>query len=147
MRPIDADALFAKIKERHDMFADCEYIGDKARRDELGAFMGDIVNAPTIGGWISVKDRLPPNADHPGAFCPRYQVMTKYGVTDGWYNPDYGCWYTLVWFYLGRKTFDDIDFERGDIPGITDKIEVTHWKKMPEPPREDEKEAKTDERV
>ena len=86
--------------------------------------------------WISVKDRMPPNADHPGAFCPKYQVMTKYGVTDGWYNPDKGCWYTLVWFYLGRKTFDDIDFERGDIPGITDKIEVTHWKEMPEPPKE-----------
>jgi len=87
--------------------------------------------------WISVKNKLPPNADHPGAFCPRYQVMTKYGVTEGWYNPDKGCWYTLVWFYLGRKTFDDIDYERGDIPGITDKIEVTHWKEMPEPPKEE----------
>lgn len=59
MRLIDADALFAEIKERHDMFAECEYIGDKARRDELGAFMADIVNAPTVGGWISVKDRMP----------------------------------------------------------------------------------------
>lgn len=87
--------------------------------------------------WISVKDKLPPNADHPGSFCPRYQVMTKYGVTEGWYSPDKGCWYTLVWFYLGRKTFDDIDYERGDIPGITDKIEVTHWKEMPEPPEEE----------
>jgi hypothetical protein len=76
--------------------------------------------------WILVKDKLPPNADHPGTFCRRYQVITKYGVTEGWYNPDKGCWYTLVWFYLGRKTFDDIDYERGDIPGITDKIEVTH---------------------
>ena len=41
------------------MFAGCEYIGDKARRDELSSFMADIVNAPTIGGWISVEDRLP----------------------------------------------------------------------------------------
>lgn len=90
--------------------------------------------------WISVKDKLPPNADHPGAFCPRYQVITKYGVTEGWYNPDKGCWYTLVWFYLGTKTFDDVDYERGDIPGITDKIDVTHWKEMPEPPKENEDE-------
>lgn len=48
MRPIDADALFEEVKARHDMFADCTYIGDKARRDELSAFMADIVNAPTV---------------------------------------------------------------------------------------------------
>ena len=48
MRLIDGDRLFAEIKERHDMYTDCEYIGDKARRDELSAFMADIVNAPTV---------------------------------------------------------------------------------------------------
>ena len=39
-------------------------------------------------GWIPVDRKLPPNANHKGALCPRYQVMTKYGVTEGWYNPD-----------------------------------------------------------
>lgn len=122
MRLIDADELMDYCNNQKDKTIDAN----------------DIARFPTVVGWISVKDSMPPNADHPGAFCPRYQVMTKYGVTDGWYNPDKGCWYTLVWFYLGRKTFDDIDFERGDIPGITDKIEVTHWKEMPEPPEENE---------
>jgi len=123
MRLIDADALI-----KNTILNPCHapYIVKQ-----------DVDNAPTVNGWISVKNKLPPNADHPGAFCPKYQVMTKYGVTEGWYNPDKGCWYTLVWFFLGRKTFDDIDFERGDIPGITDKIEVTHWKVIPEPPKED----------
>ena len=131
MRTIDGDALKIAL----DTFATLVGFGGVYDR---GQVMECIDAAPTIGGWISVKDKLPPNADHPGAFCPRYQVMTKYGVTEGWYNPDKGCWYTLVWFYLGRKTFDDIDYERGDIPGITDKIEVTHWKEMPEPPKENE---------
>ncbi len=39
-------------------------------------------------GWIPVDERLPENAKHKGALCPRYQLMTKYGVTEGWYNPD-----------------------------------------------------------
>lgn len=87
--------------------------------------------------WISVKDRMPENADHPGAFCPRYQVMTKYGMTEGWYNQDKGCWYTLCWFLIGRYDEDDIDMERGDIPRTTDKLEVTHWTPLPEPPKEE----------
>ena len=33
--------------------------------------------------WIPVSERLPENAQHNGAFCPRYQVTTKYGVTEG----------------------------------------------------------------
>ena len=86
--------------------------------------------------WISVKDRLPENADHPNAFCPRYLVQTKYGTSEGWYNPNKGCWYTLVWFLIGRYDEDDIDMERGDIPKISNKIEVTHWMPMPEPPKE-----------
>lgn len=90
-----------------------------------------------MSGWVSVKDRLPPNAEHKGAFCPRYQVQTKYGITEGWYNPDKGCWYTLVWFLIGRFDEDDIDMERGDIPRISKKIDVTHWMPLPEPPKED----------
>ena len=92
--------------------------------------------------WISVKDHLPENADCPGEFCPRYWVMTKYGMTEGWYNPDKGCWYTLVWFLIGRYSEDDIDMERGDIPKISSKIEVTHWMPLPELPKEDEDAAK-----
>ena len=92
--------------------------------------------------WISVKDHLPENADCPGEFCPRYWVMTKYGMTEGWYNPDKGCWYTLVWFLIGRYSEDDIDMERGDIPKISSKIEATHWMPLPELPKEDEDAAK-----
>lgn len=118
-RLIDADALLRDID------------GDLLDGIAEARAIEKIEDAPTIGGWISVKDRLPPNADHPGSFCPRYQVITKYGVTEGWYNPDKGCWYVLVWFLIGRYTEDDIDMDRGDIPKISNNIEVTHWMMFP----------------
>ena len=119
MRPIDADALFAEIKDRHDMFADCEYIGDKARRDELGSFMADIVNAPTIGGWISVEDRLPEatKPDANGNITFSDYVLTYQTYEDGhrWIaedtcRVDHGCW-------------------MHEVPGMG--CRVTHWMPLP----------------
>lgn len=137
-RLIDANAIITALL----------YDEEHEETQEVKMSIADFLDSHTVegcpqnGGWISVNDRLPPNADHPGAFCPRYQVMTKYGVTEGWYNPDKGCWYTLVWFLIGRYTEDDIDMERGDIPKISSKIEVTHWMPLPELPKEDEDAAK-----
>ena len=115
---------------------------DELKKDLTRFYDGEVTakqlidEQPTIYSWISVKDRLPQNADHLNAFCPRYFVQTKYGISEGWYNPNKGCWYTLVWFLIGRYTEDDIDMERGDIPRISNKIEVTHWMPMPEPAEE-----------
>ena len=69
-------------------------------------------------GWNPVKKELPPNAKHEGAFCPKYQVMTKYGVTEGWYNPDAEGWYVLIWFMTDRHLESEIDFDKGDNPKI-----------------------------
>ena len=115
MRLIDADALFAEIKERHDMFVDCEYIGDKARRDELGSFMADIVNAPTIGGWISVKDRLPEDETVVIAY-----VQHKIG----WYRMF--AWHDMYGWHSSALEFDDKESDY-----------VTHWMPLPEPPKEE----------
>lgn len=86
--------------------------------------------------WTPVSERLPDNAQHKGAFCPKYQVMTKYGVTEGWYNPDYESWYVLLWFMTKRFYETDIDLKRGDIPEVV-KIPlkagiVTAWMPLPE---------------
>ena len=91
--------------------------------------------------WIPVTERLPDNAQHKGAFCPKYQVMTKYGVTEGWYNPDYENWYVLLWFMTKRFHETDIDLKRGDIPEVV-KIPlkagiVTAWMPLPESVIED----------
>ena len=77
-----------------------------------------IIHKHMNDGWIPVEKELPPNAKHKGAFCPKYRVMTKYGVTDGWYNPDSESWYVLIWFMTDRYLESEIDFDRGDKPKI-----------------------------
>ena len=78
----------------------------------------DIIRKHMNDGWIPVDRELPPNAKHEGAFCPKYQVMTKYGVTEGWYNPDAEGWYVLIWFMTDRYLESEIDFDKGDKPKI-----------------------------
>lgn len=88
-------------------------------------------------GWIPVEERLPENAKHKGAFCPKYSVMTKYGQTVGWFNPDLESWFVLFWFMTSRYAEEEIDFYRGDVPkgvrvpkgtGI-----VIAWRPLPAP--------------
>ena len=104
----------------------------------------EIIRKHINDGWIPVDRELPPNAKHKGALCPRYQVMTKYGVTEGWYNPDVKSWYCLFWFLLGRYDellgrYDetDIDFEKGDKPKVIRVPDgtgiVVAWKEPSEP--------------
>lgn len=101
----------------------------------------EIIRKHINDGWIPVDRELPPNAKHKGALCPRYQVMTKYGVTEGWYNPDLESWYILIWFMTERYLDSEIDFERGTWPKIVrceNKVNDRHgivmaWRPLPEP--------------
>lgn len=85
--------------------------------------------------WIPVTERLPENAKHKGAFCPKYYVMTEYGVTEGWYNPDVKCWYALLWFMDGRFEEWNINIDKGDIPKLVKNVPVIAWMPLPEPYR------------
>lgn len=134
MRLIDADALRETwvCQPGHDF--------------EPSSFVYSIDNAPTVepaSPWHRVEDELPPNAKHPGAFCPKVRVLTRWGVTDGWFNPDMGrngLWCVLLWFFMGTWKEDDIDFERGDRPKMVwlSQDDVIAW--MPiEPPKEETK--------
>ena len=63
------------------------------------------------------KEDMPPNAKHLGALCPRYDVMTKYGQTIGWFNPDRDAWFVLVWLiYYDPKP--QISMKMGDVPKV-----------------------------
>ena len=96
-------------------------------------------------GWVSVDRELPPNAKHKGALCPLYQVMTKYGVTEGWYNPDLESWYVLCWFIGVDYLETEIDFEKGTYPKVVrceNKVNDRHsivmaWRPLPAPYREE----------
>ena len=103
---------------------------------ELSGNSEQLPSAQPEQRWIPVTERLPENADHPGAFCPRYQVTTPYGVTEGWYRPhDHekgGQWYALFWFMSHRYEIWNIDFERGDVPKIIGEAPVMAWRPFPE---------------
>lgn len=103
--------------------------------------VADIIKKHMNDGWIPVERELPPNAKYKGALCPRYQLDTKYGVTEGWYNPDLESWYILIWFMTERYLDSEIDFERGTWPKIVrceNKVNDRHsivmaWRPLPEP--------------
>lgn len=65
MRLIDADAM----KKEWSMGDKCEDCPQNARRCQYDVDFSRmdicemIDEAPTVGGWISVKDRMPPNDD------------------------------------------------------------------------------------
>lgn len=116
-----------------------EYLMDvcNGKATELTATLSIINEQPKVAEWIPCSERLPENAKHRGAFCPKYQVKTKYGLTQGWYNPDTESWYCLFWFLVGRYDETDIDFEKGDKPKVVRILdgtgEVLAWKEPSEP--------------
>jgi hypothetical protein len=114
---------------------------DAIKFSELGCEYDEVEKVQIFNPWHRVEEELPPNAKHPGAFCKKYQVMTKWGVTEGWFNPDVGedgLWDILVWFFMGHyDDVNDINFERGDKPKLmwVTKDYVSAWREMPEPPQ------------
>lgn len=96
--------------------------------------------------WVPCSVRMPENANKNGAFCPKYQIMTAYGVTEGWYNPDTDGWYVVFWFITDRLTENEISFLIGDIPKlifIPNKINkiILAWRPLPEPYKPDTESA------
>ena len=102
MRLIDADALEASL----------------GIADEDIIFREMIQDAPTVGDWISVKDRLPEKRGD-------YLIYNTDGIVwPYWYNPEDKRWY------------DNCGY-------LTES--VTHWMPLPEPPKKGE-EYETDRR-
>lgn len=94
------------------------------------------INHQLINGeWIPCSERLPENAKYKRAFCPTYQLTTKYGVTEGWYNPGRESWYILAWFLSENFEESNINLEKGDIPKCLQVPAgtVIAWKPKPEP--------------
>ena len=108
MRMIDGDALLRKIcGDSCGCEPDqCGHLDEyRHNRCKAGQY---VANAPTINGWISVKDRLPENYK---------AVLTcdKYGmIHENW--------------LLATKT--GVSWSIG--------YHITHWMPFPEPPKEDD---------
>ena len=95
MRLIDADALLEQMIHRR------EYVG---RASDAVCLVED---APTVGGWISVKDRLPDT----------YKRILTY---------DKRCGVKENWLIRSRPY---ADWSTG--------FHITHWQELPEPPKEE----------
>ena len=139
MRLIDADKLWNALNDAGGTGAERGGWADGWCK-AIDAAIRMLEKAPTVDPvpqWIPCSERLPENAAHIGAFCPKYTVMTKYGVTEGWYNPDKESWFILFWFMTERLLEHEINFESGDIPRVVKAPLhmgiVTAWMPMPEP--------------
>ena len=95
MRPIDADAL----KEDLTRF----YAGEVTARNLID-------EQPTIGGWISVEERLPEEDKDVLAYNGAYMIIAAYATNPTKY------WYTIT----------------GSVTRT-----ITHWMPLPEPPKEE----------
>lgn len=132
MRLIDADGLTREICrdqcERDGCGSHCELINyvENAPTE----------NAPTIGGWISVKDRLP--EEHESIFHKFLgtrkwssamwkqesdKVLVCVSFPDGTSVVTTGCLHNSDWVTTVSKTLPQT---------------VTHWMPLPEPPKEGE---------
>ena len=122
MRTIDADYVISALSIFNDREHGSEHFiyGIETAKEIVG-------NAPTIGGWINVKDRLPEKEG-------RYLVLTSgiFGIK-------------IAMFTMSLKRHFDYMFEDGepDRPGFydwdseDDWIEdgVTHWMDLPALPK------------
>jgi hypothetical protein len=110
MRLIDADALKQAIEDKR--CADCpdNVHGIRCAACQWDDAIAMIEDAPTIGGCISVKDRLPDEDD-----C--YLAYGHYGWDILFYDSSEG-----GWLNMGYRIADG---------------EVTHWRPLPEPPEEE----------
>lgn len=124
MRLIDADAL-KKEYRMADRCEDCK----RNPRDCQNVYSWTLMDvcsmlddAPTIGGWISVKDRLPEGRTNPHTldFEPVVCATTFGDVRVYKYGQRLGHTEAHFWNWAG----------------IMDEY-VTHWQNMPEMPKEE----------
>ena len=127
MRLIDADRLLSdKMKSKYYHLPN----GDVAIP------IVDIEHAPTVGGWVSVKDRLP--EEHPSMFAPLYGSEKWNNAM--WRNESDRVLVTIL-FPDGTRTVDKGKLQDGKWKtGVSPVLpqEVTHWAVWPEPPKEEQ---------
>ena len=133
MRLIDADALEELFRET---------IGHIAKRPEIGKDLEHMVrasamavemiqDAPTVGGWINVKDRLPDYAGYECLVCAVNEIYNQthvFTAHTGYGEP--GWWTSNVHYMSRAKSPCD--------NSLHPALKITHWMPLPEPPKEEE---------
>ena len=109
MRLIDADAL------KNMRFSCGMHDDDYVVYAPIREVMKNIDKAPTVNGWISVKDRLPDK------------------------NGQYLCWFgkNIVAKGMAIVTYLEMWQAFGSLESLENYPNVTHWMPLPEPPEEE----------
>lgn len=115
MRLIDADELLRRYDEEHE--------GPPGKARKL------IEEAPTVCGWISVKDRLPDAAGYNCLVVGKNCFGQKFVFTafTGYGEPG---WWTYDKTRMRRETSEADN-------RLSPVWEITHWMPLPEPPMEE----------
>ena len=147
-RLIDADALIKWINDQR--CADCpDKQDERCAACQWDDAIMSIETAPTVSGWISVKDRLPDNGKHVLAAC---EIRLIYGgkktyvceafyaaqhtLPEGKYPEDDECfdydeeedeYYLKEGWYEAIHNWDEYS-------SVVIEDFVTHWMPLPEPP-------------
>lgn len=118
---IDADALW------HDMETADWY--NNADRDEVAEPL--VLRAPTVGGWISVKDRLP--SEHDSLFANNPHLSKHMWAKES----DDVIIYVVFPDGTGRATEGRLRDGKWNtkISQVLEPV-ITHWMPLPEPPKE-----------
>lgn len=126
MRLIDADALITRIS--HALCTDCL---DECVACQWRDAINLIKKTPTVGGWISVKDRLP--EEHDSLFA-KYEHLSKHMWAK---ESDNVIVYVRFPDGTGRATEGRLQDGKW-WTRISPAIEpvVTYWRPFPEPPKE-----------
>lgn len=132
IRLIDADALLERMAEDEPKVSDSMGEYGAGLRDQYLIDRTAIEVAPTVGGWVSVKDRLPET--YPSLF-------SKFHGTDRWRNAmwceDSDTVIVAVVFPDGTGTVTTGNLHDGKwctrISPTLNPV-VTHWMPMPERP-------------
>ena len=120
---IDADAFDRMLEGAQ---AECRRNGGNFRVGVLSTVRANLAKMPTVGGWISVEDRLPENQNPVIVFVPPHVDEIK-GTFLGYVGMAY---YTS----FGEGFWCGTD---GNLYGAIGTIHTpTHWMTLPEPPEE-----------
>ena len=121
-RLIDGDALVYELTEmvRHSTG---EY------KHGIAAARLVAMETPTIGGWISVKDRLPEAAGYECLVCAANENTHQthvFTAHTGYGEPG---WWTSNAHYMSKAKSPSDN-------SLHPALRVTHWMLLPEPPKE-----------
>ena len=124
MRLIDFDALVDVLMTYTWRDEDERLIDDAdEKREYIKQWLPDL---PTVGGWISVNDRMPEQAG--------YRCLVAAKFIDGTY-----CMFTAFTGYgePGWWTYENLFMEEAPNNKVHHDFKVTHWMPLPEPPKEE----------